>query len=179
MTSMSVMHKRAFIIALLSICISSTTAFSEAWELKAGGGPVYGSTFSSSKKDGLGGQLYVELGLSESFSLVASGGYTPHFIGSGEGYSFTNLDLGVLYKIDILAVVPFLSAKVGWLNQAFDQGGSNSGLSASVAIGFDYLWTDYLTCGFAAEYHGLLSDMGAFPGYAAFMGRIGFRLPHY
>jgi hypothetical protein len=171
------MHLRTILIMVFCSCFWSANAFSEAWELKAGLGPVFGTTFSSSLKNGLGGQAYLEVGITESLSMVAGAGYIIHFIGSGTGYSFTNLGLGVLYKIDVLVVVPFISAKIGWLDQAFDRRGSNSGLAASVAIGFDYLWTKYLTIGFAAEYHGLLTDLGAFPGYAAFMGRIGLRLP--
>ena len=52
------------------------------------------------------------------------------------------------------------------------------GLGMTVAVGFDYLLTENFTLGFAAEYHGMLTDMQAFPAYAAFTGRVGFRLPY-
>jgi hypothetical protein len=150
----------------------------EMWDFKAGIGPVYGSKFSRAEKDGVGFQTYCELGLNDVLSLTAGGGYTRHFVGEGSAYSLTNLGLGVLYNIDVLVVVPFLSLRMGWLQKSLDQGEILSGLGLSVAIGFDYLLTETFTLGFAAEYHGMLTEMEAFPAYAAFTGRVGFRLPY-
>jgi hypothetical protein len=148
------------------------------WDLKAGIGPVYGSEFSRTKQDGLGFQAYCDLGLSDVLSLTAGGGYTGHFVGEGSGYSLSNLGIGLLYNIDVLVVVPFLSLRMGWLQMIPDRGEVLSGLGVSVAIGFDYLVTETFTLGFAAEYHGMLTDIDAFPAYAAFTGRVGFRLPN-
>lgn len=167
------------VIFVFSLCLFQTTeALSETWELKGGVGPAFGTTFSSRTKDGLGASAYLELGISESFSLAAGGTYIRHFIGKGLSYSFTDFELGALYKIDVLALTPFISAKLGWLDQAFDYGQTNSGLAGSLSIGLDYLVIEYLTVGLVAEYHGLLTNLSTFPGYAAFMGRIGFRIPH-
>ncbi len=78
----------------------------------------------------------------------------------------------------MLVVVPYLSLRFGWLYQSPDQDPAVSGLGASIALGFDYLWTDSFTVGFAAEYHGMLTDWDAFPAWVAFTGRMGFRLEH-
>jgi hypothetical protein len=162
----------------LTILLGAEPSAAEMWDLKMGAGPVYGSEFRTTKQDGLGFQGYCELGLSDVLSLAAGGGYTGHFIGDGTGYSLSNLGIGLLYNIDVLVVVPFLSLRMGWLQMSPDQGEVLSGLGVSVAIGFDYLVTETFTLGFAAEYHGLLTDIDAFPAYAAFTGRVGFRIPN-
>ena len=164
-------------LALL-IPLGSGPSRAEMWDLKAGIGPVYGSEFRTTRQDGLGFQAYCDLGLSDVLSLTAGGGYTGHFIGEGTGYSLYNLGVGLLYNIDVLVVVPFLSLRMGWLQMSPDQGEILSGLGVSVAVGFDYLVTETFTLGFAAEYHGMFTDIDAFPAYAAFTGRVGFRLPN-
>jgi hypothetical protein len=158
-----------------------TPSWAEMWDFKAGIGPVYGSKFSRAEKDGLGFQAYCDLGLSDVLSLTAGVGYTEHFVGEGSAYSLTNLGVGVLYNIDVLVVVPFLSLRMGWMYRSPDRGDEVpllSGLGLSVAVGFDYLLTENFTVGFAAEYHGMLTDFQDFPAYAAFTGRVGFRLPN-
>jgi hypothetical protein len=162
---------------VLLLLVANSPSRAEMWDFKAGVGPVYGSKFSRAEKDGVGFQAYCELGLNDVLSLTAGGGYTRHFVGEGSAYSLTNLGMGVLYNIDVLVVVPYLSLRMGWLHKIPDQGEVLSGLGLSVAIGFDYLLTETFTLGFAAEYHGMLTDMNSFPAYAAFTGRVGFRLP--
>lgn len=153
-------------------------ARADTFDFKAGIGPVYGTSFTADKKDGLGFSAYLELGLTETLSLTASGGYADQFIGVGEAYSLSHADLGLLYNLDVLVVVPYLALRLGWLYRSPDQGESRSGLGATVAIGFDYLWTDNFTVGLAAEYHGMLTDYHGFPAYVAFTGRMGFRLEY-
>ncbi len=168
-------------IPIVFLLMGATPSLADMWDFKAGFGPVYGSRFSRAYKDGLGFQAYCDLGLSDVLSLTAGGGYTRHFIGGGSEYSLTNLGVGVLYNIDVLVVVPFLSLRMGWLYRSPEQGDEVpelSGLGLSVAIGFDYLLTESVTLGFAAEYHGMLTDLQDFPAYAAFTGRVGFRLPN-
>lgn len=175
------MSKYLVIPLALAILFRAEPSAAEMWDLKMGFGPVYGSEFRTTKQDGLGFQAYCELGLSDVLSLAAGGGYTGHFIGDGTGYSLSNLGIGLLYNIDVLVVVPFLSLRMGWLHMSPDHGDevpSLSGLGVSVAIGFDYLVTETFTLGFAAEYHGMLTDIDAFPAYAAFTGRVGFRIPN-
>ena len=150
----------------------------DTYDFKAGIGPVYGTSFTAAKKDGLGFSAYLELGLTETLSLTVGTGYTDQFIGVGEAFSLTHVGLGLLYNIDVLVVVPYLSLRFGWLYKSPDQDESVSGLGATIALGFDYLWTDSFTVGFAAEYHGMLTDLEAFPAYVAFTGRVGFRLEH-
>lgn len=163
---------------LLILVLHSPGSPAEAWDFKAGLGPLYGTSFSESWKDGLGLSAYLELGLTETLSLTAGGGYSNQFIGVGEAYSLGHAGLGLLYNIDVLVVVPYLALRLGFLYTGPDGGEATSGLGATVAIGFDYLWTDSFTVGFAAEYHGMLSDWDAFPAFVAFTGRMGLRLEH-
>ncbi len=172
------MSKYLVIPLLLLVLLPAESSRAEMWDFKAGIGPVYGSKFSRAERDGVGFQAYCELGLNDVLSLTAGGGYNEHLVGEGSAYSLTNLGLGLLYNIDVLVVVPFLSLRMGWLHKSPDQGEILSGLGVSVTVGFDYLLTETFTLGFAAEYHGMLTDLQAFPAYVAFTGRVGFRLPN-
>ena len=150
----------------------------ESWDLAGSVGPSFGSTFRESEKDGLGIEAACELGLTDTLALSLGTGFAQHFIGSGEGYSLFHATGGILYKLDVLAIVPFAAVRVGYLGQILESSPATHGLAMSVSVGFDYLLTENLTLGFAAEYLGLVSSLSAFPVYAVFTGRIGLRLPH-
>jgi hypothetical protein len=153
-------------------------AHAEPWDLAASLGPAFGSTFRESEQDGLGAEAAFELGLTDTLALSLGTGFAQHFIGSGEGYSLFHATGGILYKLDVLVVVPFAAVRLGYLGRFLDSSESTQGLALSVGVGFDYLWTEHFTLGFAAEYLGLLTDLSAFPAYTVFIGRIGLRLPH-
>jgi hypothetical protein len=161
---------------LTGLWLAGPSARAELLDFKAGAGPFYGTTFSKGEKDGLGVAAYLELGLTETLSVMAGGGYANHFIGDGEAYQLAVADVGIQYAIDVLVVVPFLALRLGWLHRAPEDGAGTSGLGMTFSVGFDYLWTDNFTVGFSAEYHGMLTDFNLFPAYAAFTTRIGFRL---
>jgi hypothetical protein len=167
----------ALLIGWIFLVLPSNTVLADTWDIKAGLGPVYGSTFSSQEDDGVGLAGYFDLGLSESFSLTLGGTYVDHLIGSKYEYSMFNVGLGVTYNIDVFVVVPFLSLRLGWLQRDFESLEDDNGFGLSLGIGFDYLWSENLTFGFVAEYHGMLTDLDRFPAYAAFIGRVGLRWP--
>jgi hypothetical protein len=152
----------------------------ELWDVKAGIGLAYGTTFSEADHDGLGARATFDLGLTETLALSVGGGFVHHFIGGGDLYTEADASLGLLYNIDVLEIVPFVAVRLGWLMRSFDSAEreSSQGLGLSVSIGFDYLWTDNFTVGMAAEYQGLLTDFSSFPAWVAFTARIGFRLPY-
>jgi len=168
---------RLITISIIWTLLFGSPVFAEAWDIKGGAGVIYGSTFRSYEKDGVGFQAYFDLGLTETLSLTASGGFSSHFVGDGQAYSLANAGAGILYNIDVLVIVPFASVRLGWLYQNFEEEVATHGLGVSVAVGFDYLVTEYFTVGFAAEYHGMLTDLDVFPAYLACTTRIGFRLP--
>jgi len=170
--------RAAISILATTLLILPTSSSAEPWDIKGGAGVLYGSTFRSDEKDGVGCQVYFDLGLTTTLSVDIGGGYASHFVGGGQAYEIGNLGAGLSYNIDVLVIVPFVSVRLGWLRYDFEQDGANDGLGVSVAVGFDYLLTEFFTIGFAAEYHGMLTDFADFPAYAAFTSRIGFRLPY-
>lgn len=164
--------------SLALVCVAAAVAVhAEAWEVRLGAGPVYGSTFRTNQPDGYGFCAYADLGLTELVSLTAAGGYVHHVIGDGEDYSLSHAGGGVLVNLDVLVVVPYAALRVGWLRRAPDAGEVDAGLGVAFALGFDYLVTDHFTLGFAAEYHGMLTNLADFPAYVGFTGRLGLRLP--
>ncbi len=111
---------RLITISIIWTLLFGSPVFAEAWDIKGGAGVIYGSTFRSYEKDGVGFQAYFDLGLTETLSLTASGGFSSHFVGDGQAYSLANAGAGILYNIDVLVIVPFASVRLGWLYQNFE-----------------------------------------------------------
>jgi len=167
-------EKIVFLYGLLWL-LCPQIARGEATGVAAGLGPVYASTFRADQKDGFGLQMFLDIGLTETLSLSAGAGWNSHFIGDGRAYDQAYAGIGLSYRIDVLKIVPFVSVKLGWLARDFEEQAAESGLGISAAIGFDYWLTDFFSLGFASEYQGLIDEWEAFPRYAVFTSRLGFR----
>jgi len=176
------MPQRLAITLLLAALLPGRPANAEAWEIKAGLGPVFGTEFSSQRKDGLGAQAHLDMGLNEFFSLTVGGGYVQHFIGGGQLYYLANAGAGVVVNLDGvmfgvgLAWVPYVSARIGFLHQHIEGREAVSGLGMSTAVGLDYVFEENYFVGFAFEYQGMLTDLEIFPAYLGITGRVGFRV---
>ncbi len=169
------------IALLLATLLPGRSAIAEAWEIKAGLGPVFGTEFSSQQKDGLGAQAYLDLGVNEVISLTVGGGYVRHFIGDGQAYYLANAGAGVVVNLDVvffgvgLAWVPYISARIGFLNQHREGQEAVPGLGMSTAVGLDYVFDENYSVGLAFEYQGMLTDLKLFPAYLGITGRVGLR----
>jgi hypothetical protein len=171
--------KSTFILwVVVAAVVPAGSALADLWDIHAGIGPDYATTFRSYEKDGMGFHAYFDLGLTETLNLSAVGGYNAHFVGGGNEYSIADACLGLSYNLDILVVVPFAAVRLGWIGQQPNETNDLHGLGLSVGIGFDYLVTDYFTLGLAAEYLGMITSFDIIPAYVSFVGRIGFRLPY-
>jgi hypothetical protein len=153
----------------------ATPARAEAWELKLGLGPAFATEFDPLTREGLGGQVYAQLGVSEIFSLTAGAGYLHHFLGSGLSGQVVHVGLGLAASLDVLVVVPYLELRLGYLWQQVENQPRSQGLGLTIALGADYLWTDRFTAGLALEYHGLLTDFDVLPAYLSVNLRMGLR----
>ena len=169
------MKEKMFFFCGLFWLLCPGTAGGEAGDVEAGLGPVYASTFRADQKAGVGLQIFLDVGLTDTLSVSAGAGWCSHFVGVGRAYVLRHTEIGLLYRIDILRIVPFAALKLGWLERDFEDRAADSGLSITAALGFDYLLTAYFSLGFAAEYHGLIDEWEAFPRYVAFTTRLGFR----
>ncbi|NMB75152.1 MAG: hypothetical protein GYA21_08480 [Myxococcales bacterium] len=166
-------------VMLFGYLLPATTVRAEPFDLSLGAAFAYGTTLDQNEKDGLGASAYGALGLSDTMSLSLAGAFYEHSLGSGESYRLFNVGAGILYNLDVLAIVPFAALRVGYLARLGDGDGLlDGGLSLSVSVGFDYLVTEYLTAGLCAEYLGLLTSFDSFPAHAGFSLRLGIRLPH-
>ncbi len=154
-----------------------TAVRAEPLDLSLGAAFAYGTTLDRNEKDGLGATVFGALGLTDTMSLSLAGAFYEHTVGSGEGFRVFNIGAGILYNLDVLAIVPFAALRVGYLAR-FRDGLIDGGLSLSVSVGFDYLINENLTVGLCAEYLGLLTSFDSFPAHAGFSLRLGIRLPH-
>jgi opacity protein-like surface antigen len=168
-------------LLLLTLLTSVSVARAEAWELKGGLGPVFGTEFDPDKKQGLGAQAYLDLGLNDFVSLSMGAGYVEHFFGPGLAYSVANAGIGINTNLDVilfgvgLAWVPFASLRLGFLQTDLDGQPTQQGFGMAIAIGMDYVYSENGSVGLAFEYQGMLSDMDGFPGYLGLTARVGFR----
>ena len=156
-------------------------AAAEAWEVKLGLGPVFGTEFDPDRAQGLGGQAYLEVGLDDFVSLSLGGGYNQHFLGGPLNYSLANAGVGIHVNLDVilfgvgLAWVPFAEARLGYLRLAQSGQAVEHGLGLAIGVGLDYIWSESASAGFALEYHGQLSNIQGLPGYLAVTARLGLR----
>lgn len=168
-------------LLLLILLASVSLARAEAWELKGGLGPVFGTEFDPDKKQGLGAQAYLDLGLTDYLSLSMGAGYVLHFFGPGQAYSLANAGIGINANLDVilfgvgLAWIPYASLRFGFLQIDLDKQPTQQGFGMAIAIGLDYVFSDYASVGLAFEYQGLLSDMDGLPAYLGLTARVGFR----
>jgi hypothetical protein len=169
--------RNRLVVSLSVLLAYAPSSKAEAWDVSAGAGFAYGTTLNSLDKDGIGGQVYGAIGLTDTMSLSASGTFLEHCVGSGDGFRIFNVGAGITYNLDVLAIQPFAALRLGYLAR-FEQESRVEGVSLSISIGFDYLLSESATVGLGAEYLGLLTDFGAAPAHASFSLRFGFRLPH-
>ena len=161
---------------LVALTLVGGLARAAPWELKLVGGASYGSTFHPMEADGYGAHGYAELGLTEMWSLLLAGGLQEHTLGKGNRYSFEQVGLGLVYALDVLSVLPFISVRLEWLQKRWQQTPAEAGFGYCAGAGFDVLWRHF-TVGFAGEYHGFLDELSFnyLPGYVSFNLRLGVR----
>ncbi len=171
----------AAVAALVSLLVLSPIASGEAWEVKAGLGPSFGTEFSEHREQGLGGQAYLDVGLSDFISLTAAGGYVHHFFGPGTSYSLAHAGLGISANLDVLifgvglAWVPYATVRLGYLRLDLEDAAADSGFGLAVGIGLDRIWNESTSLGFSLEYHGMLTDLDGLPAYLCVSLRLGLR----
>jgi len=167
--------------ALTSLLILAPAASAEAWEVKAGLGPTFGTEFSEHRKQGLGGQLYLDVGLNDFISLSAAGGYVHHFFGPGTGYHLAHAGLGLTANMDVLifgvglAWVPYATVRLGYLQIDLRGAEADRGFGLAVGVGLDRIWDESYSVGFSLEYHGMLTDLDGLPAYLGVSLRVGLR----
>lgn len=171
----------AALAALISTLALSPSATGEAWEVKAGLGPSFGTEASEQRKQGLGGQVYLDVGLSDFVSLSAAGGYVSHFFGPGLGYDLAHAGIGVTANLDVLifgvglAWVPYATARLGFLQVDTRDQAADPGFGLALGVGLDYIWDESYSMGFSLEYHGMLTDLDGLPAYLGISLRLGLR----
>jgi len=167
--------------AFIALSVMAPAATGEAWEVKAGLGPTFGTEFSDQRKQGLGGQAYLEVGLNDFVSLSAGGGYVRHFFGPGSSYGLAHAGLGVVANLDVLifgvglAWVPYATVRLGYLQVNLQDTAADRGFGLALGVGLDRIWNESYSVGFALEYHGMLTNLDGLPAYLGVSLRLGLR----
>ncbi len=162
-------------------CLLSSQAHSEAWEVRLGLAPVFGTEFRTDLKQGLGGGAYFDLGINDYVSLELAGGYVNHFMGDGAAYSLFHVGAGATFNLDVIAFgvglawIPFATVRLGFIQTQDDDVVLESGLGVAIALGLDYIFDESFSLGLAFDYHGLLTNFNGLPAYLGISFRLGFR----
>lgn len=155
-----------FSIITIELAFLCCSARADVFDIKAGAGPGLQAAFSDQHTPGPGLSIFSELGLSESLSVSLSTAFGIHEKDPEGSELLSFFEVGALYAIDVVEVVPFAGVKVGWMA---------SGLGIGVIIGLDYLWTESFFAGFAVEAYEMFEGFSGLPEHASFFIRFGYR----
>lgn len=165
--------KRTFFWGLLGLLviggIGQASAAPDDWKL--GLAPYFAFEFTKENQHGLGGMLYGEFGLSEYVGLLVTAGYAHHALGETPSYDQLHTDIGFAFNLDVLVLVPFAHVRMGLAQRGPEE---TLGVCANLVIGTDYLLSENLHLGLAAELTTLLSHPGSHPPGLRFSLRLGW-----
>lgn len=176
---------RAVAAAFLFVCIFFSSAGAEALERQQGFGLDAGLsilTISGQNAElGIAYGLHYSLALNDQFDIVGELGGAVVDLNpivnatslAGRPSQLWNADAGVIYKIDIVQVVPYIGALAGGYVL---YGGSLPSAQVypgvEIAAGADYLLSRHLAIGLAIREHLLFTDLDTYPTYLTVTGRV-------
>ncbi len=170
----------AYVFIFFSL-LNASLAKAEAWEIRLGLAPVFGTEFRSDLKQGLGAQAYFDLGINDYVSIELAGGYVNHFMGQGTAYEIFDIGLGATFNLDVIAFgvglawVPFATVRLGFLQSRADSLVIESGMGVALALGLDYVFDESFSVGIAFDYKGLVTNFNGLPAYLGISLRLGLR----
>jgi len=169
-------------LALATLMFAAPAAAVER-ELSAGvdlGGAMLVQSGRSTPDIGPAAGLHMTYGLSDAFNLLVEGGWsllqpsTPH--GSSVPKTMpawaANLDVGVVYVLDVFQWVPYAGLLVGGYDFAGGTiPGSKPYVGAALALGLDYRIRPRWTVGVAVRQH-MVSATTAYPSLTQAFARL-------
>ena len=128
---------------------------------------------------GLGGQLGVNVDLSQYFALTGDVGFSHHFPNEKDeipGDRVAAVAGGLRYNFDVFKYVPYAGLAVaGYLDAPLvDGANSQVNAGAKLFLGVDWRFHRYWSVGFRGELHSLLTDLSRFPVYTLVGGSFAY-----
>jgi opacity protein-like surface antigen len=181
---------RAFAIALATLVPTLAHADFKEWTVAAW--PGYAVTYVDTRApSGGGGGAEIGFGLSDSFTLKASGFVSWHPVdatkmtAAGTIGEFAAM-AGFTYSLDVIRLVPSFDLQLGVLGLRGDAGfhdnaksnavvQSSTAFGVGVGLGVDYLLTRHIALGIIVRYHAFLTDITRIPVYLYVGPRVTFR----
>lgn len=119
--------------------------------------------------DGGGAGLYLQYGVTDAISLLASGLWTGHTLEASEEdpgglYQVLSVSFGISYTLDMGRIRPALDLAAGVLHLRYgDQ--STTSMSILAGLSADYMMRPWLSVGLAFHYHAYLANPAELPVY--------------
>lgn len=181
---------RAFAIAVATLVPVCAHAEFKEWSVSLF--PAYAVTYVDSRApSGVGGGAEVGFGISDAFTLKATGFMSWHPVGATKTTAAGTLGefatmVGINYSLDVIRLVPSFDVNIGLLglrgDAAFtDTTKSNRVVQSSTAFGvglgfnLDYLLTRHWAVGVVVRYHAFVTDITRIPVYLFVGPRVTFR----
>lgn len=119
---------------------------------------------------GPGGQVGVNVGISDFFALTADVGGSYHLANAKDEIPATrvlSLSAGLRYNFDVFKYVPYAGlAATGYIDAPrVDSSIARANAGGKLFLGVDWRFQRHWSVGFRGELHSLLTDLSRFPVY--------------
>ncbi|MFO0577888.1 MAG: outer membrane beta-barrel protein [Polyangia bacterium] len=174
------------IATLLAASLASGRAQAERGELQLGVQPAYAITYVDQRSpSGGGGDARFQYCITDAVGVQLVGGLTAHPLEASEELKLSAgllqtfyANLGVVYALDVVRIVPFFEASVGVLGTLVrtDRDAKSAiNVGAMLGLGADYLINRRVSVGVGLRYHASLSDLSRLPLYLTVGPRLQLR----
>lgn len=161
----------------------------ERRELQIGIAPAYAISYVDPRSpSGGGGDARLQYSITDAVGIQAVGGMTAHPLEPDEEMKLKGglmltwyANLGVVYSLDVVRIVPFFELSLGALGVILREEGSTKPPAQSITVGAmlglgaDYLVTRRFSVGVALRYHASLSELDKIPLYLTVGPRVQLR----
>lgn len=168
-------------VLLLALVLAPARAGAQkAGEWQIGISPAYAFIVLADRAEPSGGgaMLHLHYGLTDTFALRLTGGWSGHDVASTEEYEGGLFQVisgsgGLSYAFDLGGDVRAgLEGGLGVLHQRFGELRSTS-LALNLGVALDYRALPWLAVGFAFHYHAYLANPSEYPVYFDIGPRVG------
>jgi hypothetical protein len=172
--------------SLLAATLAPTPTRAERGEFQIGVQPAYAITYVDQRSpSGGGGDARLQYCITDAVGVQLVGGLTAHPLEASEEPKLAGgllqtfyANVGVVYALDVVRIVPFFEASLGALGtitRTDREAKTAITVGAMLGLGADYLINRRVSVGIGLRYHAALSDLAQLPLYLTVGPRLQLR----